>query len=143
MILYQDANSIIKLYIRGEFGSAETLAAVERADAVATSLISFAEVRAAMAAARRGRRIRSNRDYDRAKIDFAHDWPAFVRIGLTNDLVTQAGELAERHQLRGYDSVHLASAVALRERVSDLLEFATFDGRLSAAARREGFTVSQ
>lgn len=48
-----------------------------------------------------------------------------------------AGDIAERHGIRGADAVHLATAMRLRERDEPIL-FATWDVRLRAAAKREG-----
>jgi predicted nucleic acid-binding protein len=52
-------------------------------------------------------------------------------IGLDATLARAAGELAERHALRGYDAVHLASALAIDD---PRLVMATWDRDLAAAA---------
>jgi len=52
---------------------------------------------------------------------FDRDWRRYVRIPVTSRLVRLAGELAERHALKGYDAVHLASAVTLREKVPEVV----------------------
>ena len=59
-------------------------------------------------------------------------------IGLDAVLARSAGDLAERHALRGYDAVHLASAVAIED--PDLV-VATWDRDLAAAAVARGRTV--
>src|SRR6201999_2901363 len=46
-------------------------------------------------------------------------------------LARAAGELAERHALRGYDAVHLASALAIED---EGLVVATWDRDLATAA---------
>jgi hypothetical protein len=46
-----------------------------------------------------------------------------------------AGDLAERHALRGHDAVHLASALLFRN--AEVL-LATWDGDLATAAVRAG-----
>jgi uncharacterized protein len=51
--------------------------------------------------------------------------------------VKRAGELAELRALRGYDALHLASALVLRERVSSTVMFLAFDLELTRAAQRE------
>ena len=53
---------------------------------------------------------------------------------MSDKLSRRAGELAERYSLRGYDAVHLASAVQLSERF-DAVRFLAFDDRLNEAAR--------
>jgi predicted nucleic acid-binding protein len=60
-------------------------------------------------------------------------------IALDDVLARAAGDLAERHALRGYDAVHLASALAID--VPDDLVIATWDADLAAAAVAEGRMV--
>jgi predicted nucleic acid-binding protein len=55
-------------------------------------------------------------------------------IGLDEALARAAGALAERHALRGYDAVHLASALAVDDR--DLV-VATWDRALADAANAQ------
>ncbi|MEN3281469.1 MAG: uncharacterized protein V7607_2609 [Solirubrobacteraceae bacterium] len=59
-------------------------------------------------------------------------------IGVDGPLVQSAGELAERHGLRGYDAVHLASAIGVND---PGLVFATWDNDLGAAAIACGYAV--
>jgi len=59
-------------------------------------------------------------------------------IGLDTALAQAAGELAERHALRGYDAVHLASAIAIKD--SNLV-MATWDRDLGAAAAQHRAVV--
>lgn len=55
---------------------------------------------------------------------------------------SEAVRLAEAHALRGYDAIHLASAVTLRRQLDDdRVHFASWDDELDAAAAREGFEV--
>jgi len=55
-------------------------------------------------------------------------------------LSRSAGALAQRHALRGFDAIHLASALRLSYRFDDL-RFLAFDNRLTAAAREVELTV--
>ncbi len=59
-------------------------------------------------------------------------------IGLDEALARAAGDLAERHALRGYDAVHLASAAAIDD--PDLV-MATWDRELASAAVATNRTV--
>jgi uncharacterized protein len=52
--------------------------------------------------------------------------------------VRHAGHLAERHELRGYDAVHLASALDVIAGEEPLV---TWDTALADAARLEGLSV--
>lgn len=110
----------------------------DRAESVVSSQLVYPEARAAAAAARRGRRITSatlRRAVDRidglcAELDV---------IGLDTDLAHTAGELAEAHGLRGYDAVHLATALSIDV---DSILLATWDGDLARAAIAAGCSVS-
>lgn len=54
-------------------------------------------------------------------------------------LARHAGELAQRHALRGYDAIHLASALSLDD---PNLVLVTWDRDLSSAARAAGRAVA-
>ena len=57
---------------------------------------------------------------------------------MTDEVVRHAGDLAERHALRGYDAVHLASALAA---AADDAVLVTWDDDLGRAARAEGLAI--
>ncbi len=109
-----------------------------QADAVASSRILYPEARAAAAAAHRAGRVRGRRSSATvARIDTLH--ADLDVIALDDALARAAGDLAERHALRGYDAVHLASALAID--VPGDLVIATWDRELAAAAVAEGRMV--
>ncbi len=62
-------------------------------------------------------------------------------IELVPSVVRTAGDLAEVYGLRGFNSIHLASALWLKEKASTAFCFAVFDQRLRAAADRAGLVV--
>jgi len=133
--LYLDTSSLVKLYVE-ESNSQRAWEQVELSDAVATSAIAYPEARAAFARCRR-EHVLSARGFAAAKRTFDAHWARFVVVEVTDGLYKDAGELAERYALRGYDSVHLASfvEVARQAGVADT-EFSSVDDRLNAAARR-------
>ena len=110
----------------------------DRAESVVSSQLVYPEARAAAAAARRGRRITSATL--RSAVETIDGLCAELDvIGLDSDLAHAAGELAEAYGLRGYDAVHLATALSI-DRDSMLL--ATWDGDLARAAIAAGCSVS-
>ena len=135
MILYLDTSSLVKLYVE-ETSSADVEGWVRSAEIAGTSLIAYAEARAAFA-----RRFRENvfssKDYKRMLLQFELDWKNFFAIHVTAELVRLAGDLAEKHGLRGFDAVHLASAVTLREKLASPVTFSCYDIRLQNASQRE------
>lgn len=136
MIAYLDASALVKRHV-DERGSRETLEFTARADVVATSLISRAEVAAALAKAVRAKLLEEDeaREAQRA---FAAQWPDIARIPVTEALVSRAETLAWDYGLRGYDAVQLASAVVFQESVGTAVRLATFDRQLWHVARRAG-----
>jgi len=56
-------------------------------------------------------------------------------------LIRFAGDIAEKYILRGFDSIHLASAVNLRNKINSAIYFSSHDTRLNQAAEKEGISV--
>ncbi|MFH1983728.1 MAG: type II toxin-antitoxin system VapC family toxin [Pseudomonadota bacterium] len=138
MILYLDTSSLVKLYVE-EKGSGQVAEMVDRAEVSATSMIAYAEARAAFARRFREASI-SSKDYKKLRRGFASDWQNFLSIHVTDALVRLAGNLAEKHRLRGFDAVHLASALTLKEKLATAITFSCFDTVLQDASRREQLT---
>jgi predicted nucleic acid-binding protein len=62
-----------------------------------------------------------------------------VTIGVDQELAVRAGEYAEDLGLRGYDSIHLATALELGD---DAIVMVTWDRDLARAAERVGLSVA-
>lgn len=133
MILYLDTSAYVRVYVR-EAGHDLIWDATQNASEVATHLIAYAEMRAALARMQRmGRLIAA--ETDTIKETFEQDWRTTVKLMPTEAMIRRAGELAERFGLRGYDSVHLAAAESLLAgHGKDILHFASFDHALNEAA---------
>lgn len=138
MNLYLDTSALVKLYVeeRGRTGLVE---AVSAAEVVATSMVAYVEARAAFARRHREGAL-ALADYRRSVRDLDRDWSRYLRVEVSEALVLAAGRLAERHRLRAYDAVHLASALVLRSQLDEVV-FACWDSRLNAEAHRAGLTV--
>ncbi len=103
----------------------------------ASSLLSYPEGRAALAAARREGRLNAGM-HRRALADFEAAHSELLLVGIDERLARQAGDLAEEHALRGYDAVHLAAALVVDAEVT----LVTWDAELSRAASRAGCAVA-
>ena len=134
MTLYLDTSSLVKLYV-AEPDSDAVRMLVEQATVVATSGIAYPETRAAFTRRRRERAL-SPTAYRTATRAFEDDWSRYLAVDVSAAICREAGNLAERHRLRGYDSVHLASylEIARRAGVAET-QFSSFDDRLNRAAR--------
>lgn len=137
MVVFLDTSSLVKLYIE-EAGSAEVHRLVGAAEAVAVSRIAYAEARATFAR-RAGEGVVSTATLSQIRKALDEDWPSFVRLECDE---LQAGQLAEKHLLRGMDALHLAAAVEVNRGTPDRqLIFSCFDHRLRSAALAEGLRV--
>jgi uncharacterized protein len=132
--LYLDASSLVKLYV-AESGSDEVRMLVDQAAIVATSGVAYPECRAALARRRRERAL-SPTGYSRARRAFEDDWSRYLVVGVSASICREAGDLAERYKLRGYDSVHLASYLEVARRAGPVeTQFSSYDEQLNRAAR--------
>ena len=140
MILYLDTSALLKLYLREE-GTDVVKALVQRATMVATSLVTYAESRAALARARSSGRLDAGM-YRIVLGAFQREWESYVAEDISEPLIRLAGDLAEKHLLRGFDGIHLASAVTLQQESDEPISFSAWDERLTAAAAAEGLALA-
>lgn len=140
MILYLDTSAWVKLYVQ-EHGSRELRAIAAKAEAMAASVVAYPEARATFARLK-AQGISTEAKHQQRLAQLNLDWENLLRIELVPAVVRTAGDLAEVYGLRGFDSIHLASALWLKEQTSTPLNFAVFDLRLRAAAERAGLAVA-
>lgn len=136
-IVYFDSSAFVKLVVE-ENGSDLAAGLWDGSDTAVSSRLAYPEVRAALAAARRARRL-TPADQRRAEAAWEGYWAATRAVELTQHVSTRAGELASQHGLRGADAVHLASVLAVG--AADTL-LAVWDQRLRAGAQAAGVHVA-
>lgn len=136
-IAYFDSSAFVKLVIE-EDGSDVAATLWDGCDAAVSSRLAYPEVRAALAAARRSRRLdtRGQRLAEEAWEEF---WAATRPVEMTEAVTGHAGQLAARHALRGADAVHLASAHAVG---AANMVFVVWDERLRSGAQAAGLWVA-
>lgn len=104
---------------------------------MASSIVSYPEGRAALAAVRRGGRL-TRAAYIKALDGFEAKHAGLAMVALDAQLARHAGELAEGLALRGYDAVHLASALTFGLDTTVV----TWDRELAGAAAQVGCAVA-
>ncbi|MGB6057318.1 MAG: type II toxin-antitoxin system VapC family toxin [Microthrixaceae bacterium] len=135
MITYIDTSSLLKLLIE-EDGSDRAGLIWDTADALVSVALIVVEGLAALAAARRGRRL-SVSQHQRAVDEFSALVAELAIVEVTADLITNAADFAEDEGLRGYDAVHLAAALSVEATV-----LSSADAELCEAAERCGLHVA-
>lgn len=137
MILYLDTSALVKLYVEEDHSEA-VRGWVDEAEIVATCRVAYPEAVAALC--------RRHRAGDLARQAYAatvgalrRDWG---RLAVVDFDEFDAGRLAAKHGLRGYDAVHLSSAMLLASAPAGPdIAFVSFDVALNRAASRERLHV--
>jgi len=139
MIVYLDASALVKRYV-AEPGSAEVAQLIAQADVLGTSVISRAEVAAALAKAARMGSL-SHAEAAATLQVFSVQWADLIRLQLTETVVARAAALAWEQGLRGYDAVHLAVALFWQDTIGESVTLATFDRQLWQKGAALGLTA--
>lgn len=139
MIVYLDTSDLVKLYVE-EIGSERIKGIIHTATVISTSKVAYAEARAAFARKQKDDGF-SHKILQKIVEDFDRDWENYFVIEVTDGLIRLAGDIAQKHLLRGFDSIHLASAINLRRKIRAEVYFSSNDTKLNQAAEKEGITV--
>jgi uncharacterized protein len=134
---YFDTSALIKLVLP-ERGSELAAELWESAELATSTMLSYPEGRAALAAARRSGRI-GEASYRHNLAQFEEIQEELASIGVDEPLARAAGDHAEAYGLRGYDGVHLATALDLGD---EEVVVVTWDTDLGRAAAGEGLAVA-
>jgi len=133
---FLDTSALIKLFIN-EIGSSVVQALVAAEASLATAKVAYVEVHSALARKQREGHL-SQVQYAHACRQFERDWQAYIRVDLRDEILLLARDLIQRHPLRGFDAIHLASALSLKSALGEDITFAAADGRLLRASEAEG-----
>jgi hypothetical protein len=143
---YFDSSGLAKSYVK-ETGSAwvEDVTDLAAGNEVIISLATGAEVAAAICKRARAGTL-APADASIALATFKAEFKShYFTVNLSNAIIDRAMSLAEKHGLRGYDSIQLATAVGLHEKRlltgASPLTFVSADDKLNTAAQAEGLLV--
>ena len=136
MIAYMDTSILVKNYLE-EAGSPEASRLWREVDTVIVSRVAYAEAICALHRKKRQGRL-SDDVFTAACRAFRRDWYTLDHVEVSPDLDVVIDRVSARHPLRGFDVIHLASALMFRERTQDDFLFASADQRLRRAADAEG-----
>jgi predicted nucleic acid-binding protein len=136
-VLYLDTSALVKRYYE-EPGSGYINHVFEISLYPITSIIAYPEVLSALSRKKRERNI-SIKDYNLALKYFKTDWFNFYIIGeLTNEVIETTTDLFRDYTIRGFDAIHLATALVTKRELNASLDFLCSDKILLDAAKREG-----
>jgi predicted nucleic acid-binding protein len=130
-----DTSALVKLLVHDEAGFEATMMLWEASDPPVCSRLAYVEARAALATAVRNHRLDGyQRRAARRRLDRL--WSQALVVEVTESVANGAAELVDRHPLRGYDAIHIATAL-----VAEASSLVTFDKRQAQAAAAEGLVT--
>jgi predicted nucleic acid-binding protein len=132
--LYLDTSALVSIYFP-EPHTIQTPTFLEKATKLLTSYATYAEASAALSQIRHAKRIRKNA-YDIAIERLESEWVRFERFEVNERTTRLAGLLAREYLLKGYDSIHLSTALVM---CAD--KIFTYDHKLSQVATSVGLEV--
>jgi predicted nucleic acid-binding protein len=139
LIIYLDTSALIKFYIT-EKGSDLITSWVSLSRLEGTAMVTWAEIAATFAKGERSGAITKSVAQNGWQ-QFMKDWNSIIVIEVSEALIRQAGDLAWKHQLRGYDAMHLASTLSWQQSTGEPVTLITFDRQLWRAGKQEGLEV--
>ena len=107
---------------------------------IAISMVGYAETLAVFYRKKREVRIH-DKEFSSLVAHFRSEWVALLRVNLTLAVNELVETLLAEHSLRGFDAIHLASAVRLRNDSNTDVKFVCADEQLNLAASEEGLSV--
>jgi uncharacterized protein len=136
MILYLDTSALVKRYFLEPF-SDDVIFRWKSATQIVTSFVAYAETMASLY--RKKREACLGDTLIRKTVEAFHrDWGSFIRVEINDALNGYIDRVVERYPLRGFDAIHLASAIVIHERFPEDFIFSCFDDNLGRAAKSEG-----
>lgn len=140
MILYCDTSALIKRYVEEE-STGDVDAVWDKAVEVATSVVAFAECMAAFYRKLK-ESVFSKPEYIQTVAEFKKEYPNLVLVPVTPGINLTVERLINKYSLRGFDAIHLASAIVIHKINKFNTVFACFDRNLNHAAKQEGLDVA-
>ena len=149
-MLYLDSSALVKRYVQ-EKGSKAVTSRFERGETIYTSVLSFAEVHAAIGRKYREKNLKAS-EKEKLVYEFQADWFFSLNIlEFTTTTMLALPSLCEQYSLKASDAVHLSAAFWLKDAIrvhakgfddsGNIVEFGVSDRRLGEAALKCGFQV--
>jgi len=134
-MIYLDSSALVKRYIQ-EPGSGAMDRLLADHPYAATSRLTYPEILSALNRKRKAREFPTRILGELIKA-FESDWGKLFILEFDDELLPIIKKAIHRHDVRGADSIHLASALWLRSVLKEDVVFACADARLLDAARAE------
>jgi predicted nucleic acid-binding protein len=138
-MIYFDSSALVKRYIE-EKGSDKVNALLEEGSMAATSRLTYAEILAAITRRHKAGDIETPA-FEKIKKAFKADWKSFTVVEMRREVFEFVDTVIDRHALKGADSLHLSTALWLKQTMNEDVVFVASDVELLKAAKAEKLRV--
>ncbi len=137
-MIYLDTSALVKKYVAEE--GSESIVTIMKNSVIATSRLTYPEILSIFVRRFRAGDITHNKLTVLLKY-FESDWDCFTILNIHDELLPIIKDLIEKHYLRGADSIHLSSALWLKDTINEDIAFVASDINLLNAASSESLNI--
>lgn len=138
-LAYVDSSVLVKHYVENEKSSSHASQLIH-SHKVYVSSIAQIEVLSALSRKHQLGEV-SQEESTTLKKSFLSDCKKMGIVELREEVISEAQDLVFRVSIKTLDSIHLASAIILKQIIETSYPFVTSDKKLAVAAEKEGFEV--
>lgn len=138
-MIYFDSSALVKRYVE-EYGSNNVNSVLANAAIVATSKLTYPEILSAFTRKHKEGEI-STEWLNKIIENFETEWEYFLIIEIQDELLPIIKKIIKKHYLKGADSIHLSSALWLKQAAREDITFVTSDINLLKAAQFEKLQI--
>ena len=138
-LAYVDSSVLVKHYVENEKSSSHASQLIH-SHKVYVSSIAQIEVLSALSRKHQLGEV-SQEESTTLKKTFLSDCKKMGVVELREEVISEAQDLVFRVSIKTLDSIHLASAIILKQIIETSYPFVTSDKKLAVAAEKEGFEV--
>lgn len=139
MFFYLDSSVFIKKYFE-EIGTDAILKIWKTYSNFAISQVGYSEI---LGTINKKQKIEKFTDSSKKSLlkQFKSDWDQMLKINVDHSMIPELDKIHSNHLLRGFDAVHLASALLLFRELKEEFLFLSADDQLCNAAKKFGFNT--
>jgi predicted nucleic acid-binding protein len=138
-MIYLDSSALVKRYIEEE-GSDKVNALLEERSIAVASRLAYPEILAAITRRHKAGDIETSA-FEKIKKAFKADWKSFTVVEMHTEVFRFVDTVIDRYALKGADSIHLSTALWLKETVKEDVVFVASAVELLEAAKAEKLRI--
>ncbi|TGM46207.1 type II toxin-antitoxin system VapC family toxin [Leptospira vanthielii] len=139
MFYYLDSSVLVKKYF-AEFASDTVLKIWKDNRYIAISQVGYSEI---LATINKKQKIDKFSEKIKESIikQFKSDWDQLVKINVDHSINSELDRIHSKYLLRGFNAIHLVSAILLFRELEEETFFLSADDNLATAAKKDGLNI--